>query len=221
VRPGRDINQIVRDGYEQIAGTYHAGRVSREDANIEWLDSMRPRLPQSGRAIDLGCGSGVPVTRYFAERGYSVAGYDISPAMLAIAREQVRNATFHEARIEDVRLPEKSLDLIVSFFALIHVPREEHAALFARMLTWLRPGGAVLLSLGSSDNPDDYQTDWHGAPMVWSHFDGATSLELLRQAGFDIAWSEVEEFGRDERHLFVIARRPHVRTSSGATPTTG
>jgi SAM-dependent methyltransferase len=201
-----DLNRIVRDGYEVIAETYHARRVSREAANVEWLDSLRDRLPSSGRVVDLGCGSGVPVARYFATRGYEVEGYDISPHMLELARREVPGATFHEARIEEVDFAPETVDLVVSFFAIIHVRREEHAALFKRIATWLRPGGAALLSLGSGDNPDDYEAEWHGAPMAWSHFDADTNLRLLREAGFKIDWWEIEEVGPGERHLFVIAR---------------
>jgi SAM-dependent methyltransferase len=199
--------QIVRAGYQVIAPIYHERRVAREQANVEWLDALRPRLPAVGRVIDLGCGSGVPVTRYFATRGYQVEGFDLSPAMLDIARREVPEAAFHEARIEDVALAPQSVDLIVSFFAIIHVPRSEHARLFGRMWTWLRPGGAALLSLGSGDNPDEYDPDWHGAPMTWSHFDADTNLKMLRDAGFDLDWWEIEESGPDERHLFVLARR--------------
>jgi len=205
---GRDLNRIVRDGYEVIANTYHERRVGGEQANIEWLDKMRPLLPQSGHVVDLGCGSGVPITRYFANRGYDVQGYDLSPRMLEIARREVPGAIFHEARIEDVDLTAESVDLVVSFFAIIHVPREEHAALFIRMFSWLKPGGAALLALGTTDNPDDYEADWHGAPMAWSHFDAETSLRLLRGAGFEIDYSRIEEFTDGERHLFVVGRGP-------------
>jgi hypothetical protein len=43
--------------------------------------------------------------------------------------------------------------------------------------------------------------------MAWSHFDADTNLKLLRQAGFEIRWHQVEYFG-DEKHLFVIVRKP-------------
>jgi SAM-dependent methyltransferase len=204
---GAEQNRIVRDGYEVIAETYHERRLGREEANEKWLDTMRPLLPPSGRVVDLGCGSGVPITRYFANRGYEVEGYDISPRMLEIARREVPSAIFRERRIEDVDLAPQSIDLVVSFFAIIHVPRDEHAALFARIFTWLKPGGVALLSLGVTDNPDDFEPDWHGAPMAWSHFDAETSLRLLGDAGFEINYSEIEEFADGERHLFVIARR--------------
>ena len=203
-----DAQQIVRDGYQVIAATYHERRVSREQVNIEWLDSLRPLLPQTGHVVDLGCGSGVPVSRYFANRGYQVEGYDMSPAMLEIARREVPATVFREARIEDVEIEPSSVELITSFFAIIHIPRSRHAELFHRMWIWLSPGGMALLSLGSGDNPDDYEANWLGAPMTWSHFDAETNLRLLHQAGFEIIWSDVEEVAQGERHLFVIAQRP-------------
>jgi SAM-dependent methyltransferase len=200
-------SKIVRDGYDVIAHSYHERRVAREHANIEWLDGLAAFLPGSGRVVDLGCGSGVPITRYFADRGYDVVGYDISDEMLAIARKEVPWATFYTSTIEDLTLSPSSIDIVVSIFAIIHVDRQFHESLFKSVFGWLRQGGAVLLSLGAEDNPDERQDDWHGAPMVWSHFGARANLDLLGRAGFDILWNEVEDLG-GEKHLFVIGSKP-------------
>ena len=198
--------EAVERGYDSIAQTYHAGRLAREAVNVEWLDGLRSFLPESGKVVDLGCGAGVPISRYFVSRGYEVTGYDLSREMLAIATRDVPGAAFHQGAIEDLRLDEGSVDLLVSFFALIHIDRSFHAELFTRMAGWLRKGGGVLFSLGADDNPDQVSDDFHGAPMVWSHFDAATNLGLLAAAGLTVTWHEVEDLG-DERHLFVIARK--------------
>jgi SAM-dependent methyltransferase len=199
--------ETVRAGYEVIAPAYHAGRASREAANVAWLDQLRPRLPASGRVVDLGCGAGVPITRYFAERGYDVEGFDLSPAMLAIAHREVPGARFEEARMEDLAFEPASLDVVLSFFAIIHVPRERHAALLSSMRAWIRRGGVALLTLGVADEPHRLAESWHGAPMTWSHFDAATNLSMLREAGLVPEWHEIETFGPTEAHLFVLARR--------------
>ena len=89
--------EIVKQGYAVIAENYHKGRLAREQVNVEWLDGLRKLLPQSGKVVDLGCGAGVPLTRYFADRGYEVTGYDISPEMLEIARREVPQA--HSQRV--------------------------------------------------------------------------------------------------------------------------
>jgi SAM-dependent methyltransferase len=201
------MDEVVETGYARIARRYHEHRLGKEAVNEAWLDGLRPLLPQSGTVVDLGCGAGVPISRYFARRGYDVFGYDLSPAMLEIARAEVPEASFERARMQDVQLPPGSVDLVTSFFAIIHVEREIHPELFRRMFAWLREGGAALLTLGANDNPEEQDPDWLGAPMAWSHFDADTNLDLLREAGFEIAWHEVEEYAPEERHLFVIARK--------------
>lgn len=52
-----------------------------------FLDRVASRHP-GGRALDLGCGTGV-VTLRLARRGFDVAGVDHSPEMLAIARRKL------------------------------------------------------------------------------------------------------------------------------------
>jgi ubiquinone/menaquinone biosynthesis C-methylase UbiE len=202
------VEDIVRDGYDVIAETYHGSRLAREEVNRTWLDELRPMLPSSGQVVDLGCGAGVPITRYFADHGYDVTGYDLSGEMLRLARENVPSARFEQASMLDLEFPDESIDLILSFFAIIHVDRSLHEGLFRRMFRWLRPEGAILVSLGAGDNPAQKDENWHGAPMTWSHFDAETNLGLLRGVGFHIAWSEVEEFAPNERHLFVLAQKP-------------
>jgi len=197
----------VRAGYEVIAETYHARRVAREQVNVEWLDGLRPLLPPNGVVVDLGCGSGVPISRYFASRGYRVTGYDFSPAMIDLARREVPEAVFNVAAIESLSLEPESVDIVTSFFAIIHIDRTLHGEIFKRIFSWLKPGGACFLSLGAEDNPDEYQAEWHGAPMRWTHFGAETNLALLREAGFDLPWHEDEDLG-SERHLFVIGSKP-------------
>ena len=49
-----------------------------------------------------------------------------------------------------------------------------------------------------------------GAPMRWSHYDGETSLALLRDAGLEVESAETRTTsgpGGDESWLWVLARK--------------
>lgn len=196
----------IQAGYRAIAQIYHSQRAAREEVNISWLDGLRDFLPSSGRVVDLGCGSGVPISRYFSDRGYQVTGYDISQEMLDIARVEVPNATFELVSIEEIELDASSVDLIVSFFAIIHIDRRYHRELFVKIFEWLRPGGAALLTLGATDQPETREPDLHGQSMVWSYFDAESNLKMLSEVGFTVTWNEIEEFPT-EKHLFVIVMK--------------
>jgi hypothetical protein len=104
----------------------------------------------------------------------------------------------------DLAFAPGSFDAVVAFWTLIHVPREVHASLFARVHGWLKPGGLFAGTLGSGDNQAEHVPDFYGAPMYWSHFAGDTNRGLLRDAGFDLIQAdEIEDEG--ETPLWVIA----------------
>jgi len=94
---------------------------------------------------------------------------------------------------------------IVSLFSMFHLPVREHRPLLARMFSWLRPGGYLLISLGHSAWTG-YEEDWYGAPMYWSHADEQTSLKWLDETGFEVLWREFLPEGKGG-HRIVLARR--------------
>jgi SAM-dependent methyltransferase len=200
--------QIVQDGYDVLAEAYL--RIRRTDSeDVRLLADLSSRLPDGARILDAGCGAGIPVASTLSER-FSVVGVDISERQIALARENVTNAEFIQADLVTLDLPDASFDAIVSYYAIIHVPRAEHPALLANFRRMLVPGGLLLVSMGASDNPDGTEDNWldGGAPMYWSHFGREDNLRMLADAGFDIIWerlvTEEEEFGGGT-HLFVLA----------------
>ena len=106
-----------------------------------------------------------------------------------------------------------SFDAVVAFYALFHVPREEHRRLLERIATWLRPGGYFFATLGNTDLPSYTNHDFFGVTMYWSHFEAAWYTSTLRELGFDVLASGVLDPGnRDvpglpsDRHPIVFAR---------------
>ena len=84
----------------------------------------------------------------------------------------------------------------------------EHGALLERIGGWLKPGGVFVASLGAGSTPD-WRGQWLGVPMVFSHFDADTNLDLLRMAGFAIDRHAVMvQDNEDARFLWVVARAP-------------
>jgi SAM-dependent methyltransferase len=202
--------RIVQDGYDVLAETYlRARRLDGDDVRL--LDELTTRLPDGARVLDAGCGAGLPIARRLSTR-YQVTGVDLSAAQIALARENVPNASFIQSDIVTIDLPDASFEAIVSYYTLIHVPREEHPALLANFRRMLVPNGYLLVSMGASDNPDDTEDNWldGGATMYWSHYGRHENLLLISDAGFQIIWdrlvTEDKAFGGGT-HLFVLAER--------------
>lgn len=205
-----DPTELVRRGYDAIASAYLASRRA-DGADVRLLEELALLLEPGARVLDAGCGAGTPVTRMLASR-FEVTGIDLSGTQVELARRAVPSARFEVADMTAWDAPDASFDAVVSYYAIIHVPRERHRALLERFHRLLRPGGLALLTMGAADNPDDVDRDWlgTGAPMYWSHWGHAENLRLARAAGFEVIWdrlvSESEEYGGGQ-HLFLLLRR--------------
>ena len=205
---GMDFSETVKASYNQIAEPYLAQR-GADTADVRLLARLIERLLPDCAVLDAGCGAGVPITRILAE-SFRVTGVDFAEAQAARARRLVPTAQFVCTDLRTVEFPDASFDAICSYYAIIHIPRDHHAALFARFARLLKPGGLALLCVGAQDLLHDYADDYFGVPMVWSHFDGATNGRLIEASGLQIEWTErVEDAGApDASHLFVLARKP-------------
>jgi SAM-dependent methyltransferase len=159
--------------------------------------------------LELGCGAGYPVTAAIA-REHRVVGVDVSSVQLSKARENAPTAMLLQADMSTLELADASLDAVIAFYSITHVPRAEHGELIEKMARWLVPGGFFLGSLGAGDDEGTVEEDWLGAPMFFSSFDADTSKGLLTSAGFTLeeadVVSEEEHDGTTSSFLWVVAR---------------
>jgi SAM-dependent methyltransferase len=196
---------LVASGYDLIAEAY-LERYGRSAVRDDRLRKLIALLPENARILDLGCGAGIPVAREIAARGFEVIGVDDSVRQIELARANVPAAEFLQADMTSVQFSPASFDAISAFYSITHVPREEHAALFRQIATWLKPGGAFVASLGA-DKPGDWTGDWLGVEMFFSHFGAETNEQLVRNAGLVIEEAKVvEQDNEDSRFLWIVAR---------------
>jgi SAM-dependent methyltransferase len=100
----------------------------------------RLELGRGVRLLDVGCGSGY-AARMAARLGADVTGLDITPELLAIARERVPGATFVEGGMDTLPFEDGSFDAVVGFNAFQFA--DDPARAVAESARVVRPGGAV------------------------------------------------------------------------------
>lgn len=199
-----DYKNIVKTGYNQIADRYLAER-TKDSADVRLLVDFMELLEVGAKVLDAGCGAGLPITRLLAEK-FDVLGVDFSAAQIKLARQNVPNAKFLCEDLTDLHLPDDFFDGICSYYAIIHIPREEHPALLEKFHRMLTTGGVALLCLGAQNLIDDIDENFLGAQMYWSHFDSETYRKMLKEIGFSSIWSKYVKDATCEGagHLFAL-----------------
>ena len=200
------LKRLVEQGYDRVAEQYLATKDPADPFTLATLEQLASGLPPDAAVLDLGCGAGLPVTQWLAER-FAVTGVDISEAQLALARRHAPGASLIHADMLDLSFPPASFDAVVSFYAIIHVARTEQPALVRRIHRWLKPGG-VFLALWAIDAWEGEDLDWEGwgAAMAWSHHDAPTSLAMLEEAGFQVV-SARRATSAGETWLWVVGTK--------------
>jgi SAM-dependent methyltransferase len=122
----------------------------REATALLELLARRGIAPKPGTALDFGCGPG-RVTAGLAAAGFGRAiGVDVSPGMLAKARELVdddRCEFVHDAGTELASIPDESVDLVYCSRVLQHLPPSLAHGYIRHFLRVAVPGGVVAFQL--------------------------------------------------------------------------
>ncbi|HEY2576405.1 MAG TPA: class I SAM-dependent methyltransferase [Streptosporangiaceae bacterium] len=202
VRRGYDEISLAYRGDDGTAATSPAGDTSRYTG---WVAELAGLLRPGARVLDLGCGAGVPATLALTGHGLQVLGVDFSAVQLRRARQLVPAAGLVQADMTALHLAPASLDAVVSFYALIHVPLADQQELFPRIRSWLRPGGYCLATVGAGRWTGT--ECFFGADMFWDHTDAQTYLRWLAEAGLTPLWHRFVPEG-DGGHTLVLARAP-------------
>ena len=110
-----------------------------------FLDELAARLPDGGRVLDLGCGNGAKIARLAGS--FDLVGVDFSQEQLRLGRAKVPEATLVAGDFSELHIAANTFDAVTALYSIMHVPRQEHQALFGRIARWLKPGGLFLASL--------------------------------------------------------------------------
>jgi ubiquinone/menaquinone biosynthesis C-methylase UbiE len=170
----------------------------------EWLGA-RAR----GRVLEVAIGTGLNLPHYPAD--VTVTGIELSPAMLAIARQRAadlgRDVDLRTGDAEDLPFDDDSFDTVVCALALCVIP--DPVAAIAEMRRVLVPGGRLLLldHIGSTW-PPIYAAQWlleRITARAAGEYFTRRQLPLVKAAGFDIVEVERLKAGTVER---IVARKP-------------
>jgi SAM-dependent methyltransferase len=204
----RDIVAATRDGYQRWAASYDA----TENPVVALDDRVLPARygDLEGRPVlDAACGTGRHTARLHAA-GARVTALDLSPAMLARARERTPGPRYLTADLtQPIPLVDAEIDLVVCALVGEHLPTL--GPTFAELHRVTRPAGRLLFSVydpslavaGKAANFPDPAT---GEEVRLPAVDHLTSdyWRAAREAGWEV--EDLRQYRADEELATAVPK---------------
>ena len=123
---------------------------------------LRRRGIESGLVVEIGCGSG-RMARELLRGGYDLVGFDVSPAMIRLARQTAPEGTFRAVSVAKARIP-RCRAVLACGEVVTYVPGglPELRRFFERAYAALRPGGVLVFDFLHTAKGRTYHTKTFG-----------------------------------------------------------
>jgi len=179
------------NGYESIAEIYINGRGRAFNGVGASTARAWAKTFNTGAVIlDIGCGTGIPVTNILLEAGLRVYAVDASPKMVADFRQNFPNTPVACEPVERSAFFSRKFDGIISVGLMFLLPEAAQRALIPKMAAALNPGGRLLFT-----SPFD-KVEWDDAMTEQpSRSLGAEQYRALLQASGLSIGEEYEDEG--------------------------
>lgn len=132
------------NGYDRIADMYINSRGRAVNGiGASTVRSWAQTFNTGSVILDLGCGTGIPVTKILLEAGMNMYAVDASPKMVADFRQNFPHVPVACESVEQSSFFDRSFDGIISIGLMFLLPEENQRALIPKMAAALNPGGKL------------------------------------------------------------------------------
>jgi SAM-dependent methyltransferase len=135
------------NGYERIAAAYISGRGRAVNGIGASTARAWARTFGIGAVVlDLGCGTGIPVTRILLEAGLKAYAVDASPKMVEAFKQNFPDVPVACESAERSAFFNRTFDGIIAVGLMFLLPEESQRILISKMGAALNPGGKLLFT---------------------------------------------------------------------------
>jgi len=185
--------------YDLIADWYAADRDLQ--TGVAELSVLAEFAPSGARVLDVGCGTGIPITHTLLAAGYRVFGLDSSVQMLARFRVNFPQTPVIRGMVQSCGLAPKTFDAAVAWGVMFHLTHVDQARAMANLSHVLKAGAPFLFTSGDRDGSIDGVMN--GVTFHYFSFSVEGYRSLLRENGFTL----IEVHADPSENTYYLARK--------------
>jgi 2-polyprenyl-3-methyl-5-hydroxy-6-metoxy-1,4-benzoquinol methylase len=191
------------NGYEGVAAEFLArrGGPGSTRTGAEKVRTWARQLARGSAILDLGCGSGVPITEVLIDEGLAAYGVDASPSLVSAFRQRWPDTPVKCEPVEESQFFCRQYDGVLAWGLVFLLSAASQRELIKRISDALNPGGRLLFTSPAQ-------------ALAWNDaLTGQRSLSLgaaeyrreLSNAGLTVV-SQYDDEGKN--HYFDVVKEP-------------
>lgn len=186
MHPDMDKTKMAVDVFDKRAGDYQ-DKFMDLDLYHDTFDLFCDSIAKDNADIlELACGPG-NITRYLLNKrpGFKILGIDLSPNMLALAKNNNPEAEFRLMDCRDIGTIGKKYDAIMCGFCLPYLSKEESVELIGHASKLLNPQGILYIStMEDSYDKSGLESSSKGDRMYIHYHESGYLTDALLANGF-------------------------------------
>ncbi len=209
-----DKKKEIEAAYSAVAGPYADQlfhELDHKPIDRVLLSHLAAETQGKGLLCDIGCGPG-EIAAYLHALGAPVAGIDISPEMIALARQLSPGIDFRVGDMFQLDLPDACLAGITAFYAIVNFDEAELPLIFKELHRVLQLDGLLLLAFHIGNEKimaEDFLGQ--GVRLGFTLFDPDEVIDMLKAQGFTIQSALIryphENVESQTRRAYLFARK--------------
>ncbi len=216
------INEKTRASFNLAAEKYYElfkDEMRQKEYDRVLLDRFAENFNSQSIICDMGCGPG-HITRHLFDKGLDVFGVDISEKCIEIAQRENPMMRFQVMDMARLDIGDESLDGIISFYSIIHTPKQFVNRLFCEFSRVLKKHGRILIVVKKGDT-EGYVEELEGfkTRLYFTNFKEEEIRSYLTANGFTVIFLETRlpyDFEIPIERIYAIGEKINAHRPAGS-----
>lgn len=186
---------------------------------IDWFDSQRnktltlekfyidfiQRYISAGDSIlDVGCGTGEPIAKFFIDQKYNVTGVDASQKMVDLCKQRFPSEEWILADMSTLNL-QKQFNLVLAWHSLFHLQHDSQKHTLKLLASHVKTKGLLVFTTGSK-----YSEEWvvnGGCELYQASLAPNEYQKILEDNNFELQLNNINDPACGSATVWVFQKR--------------
>jgi SAM-dependent methyltransferase len=192
----------VYEVYDEIINWFDDAR-TKNLMELEYLNLIVNTIPPKSSILDLGCGTGEPIAKFFIEKGFKLTGVDGSQKMIELCKKRFPDERWIVSDMRDINL-QQQFDAVLAWHSFFHLDHDSQRNMFKIFESHIKLGG--ILAFTSGEEEGEVWSDNGGQQLYHASLSTKEYESLLKKASFKVLVHKVRDPDCGEATVWVAQK---------------